>query len=537
MNKLIIGLISILCLASSFLIGQSEYFDHSYGNEGVTIMPFIHTPIYFYNFHLDDRGRVHLSLLSYNLDSDTIEADYILTRLDEDGNRDQNWGWVQQLDSLLLTEKIDVHLFEGDKILSEKRRLFNLDTVSSIKQYDSELNYEVTYSTPDRPTSYWTDYYGQHKLFDTSGKLVLVNNGSLERYKTNGYPDDNFNDSGTLKVFENDTILSNLTAFFTNIINNETDNSLLYSAWTVVSNPTTQEVYQRSSIAKVDRNGKLVKNFGDEGFFNLDTSKLSFKVFTDGNDDYYSYNYKAYELQDTCPNGVEIEYEIINLDENGVLDQSYGESGVAKLSEGCNDPYPYNYPLLLPDGSFLLSYYDQNTGVDTTSNSIRYNFHFQKLNADGKWDRTFGIDGKLDLPFFDYTFMQTLELDQENNLYIAGYRYTDEGDSEYYVTKLRGEKLWPELVPAGGFEYSLTLLPNPSIGETYVNYEGLALENVTVRIHDMQGRLVSRKIINRLSNGDVVSITDSDLSTGTYLVNIFDENKNIGHRDKLIIVE
>ena len=68
---------------------------------------------------------------------------------------------------------------------------------------------------------------------------------------------------------------------------------------------------------------------------------------------------------------------------------------------------------------------------------------------------------------------------------------------------------------------SLSIYPNPAVGETFVTLESAGLNEVSV--YDIQGRLVSKQIVVA-TEGEQVRLSTETLNAGVYFVTVSNDS-------------
>jgi Secretion system C-terminal sorting domain len=84
---------------------------------------------------------------------------------------------------------------------------------------------------------------------------------------------------------------------------------------------------------------------------------------------------------------------------------------------------------------------------------------------------------------------------------------------------------------------SAKIFPNPSAGSEFrVLFKGQASGKYTIVLTDLSGKAIQSKVVTISKNGQAASFSISQYQTkGTYLVNVFKENKQIAFSEKLVI--
>ena len=178
------------------------------------------------------------------------------------------------------------------------------------------------------------------------------------------------------------------------------------------------------AVLKLDSNGNNDTSFGTLGVAIVDLSgnnnevSYSLQLDDDGNIYVGGYTYS----------GSNFDFAVLKLKPDGITDTSFGTLGVAiiDLSGG----YDYARSLQLDDdGNIYVGGY-----TDSGSN---YDFAVLKLDSSGNNDESFGVSGVaiVDLSGNNNDQAYSLQLDDDGNIYVAGYTATT--GTDFAVLKLK----------------------------------------------------------------------------------------------------
>ena len=341
----------------------------------------------------------------------------------------------------------------------------------------------------------------------------------------------NFGDNGSVQLFEVLSSEDSVYQIHAKLLEHKDSEAIIYASANYYGNPSSSSPKFGFRLAKLDESGVLDKNFGNNGYFQMDTSVFLANLLSEESGGYSLFNIKS--TQDNCYRPSE--YELVKITENGSADIDFVNQGYLRISEGCARYQPYGSNLLLPDGSHLIVFYDTEIHRETK----RYQYHLKKINPDGSWDNTFGDNGLLLLGRLEGRNIRILDLDNDFNLYISG----DElgpapNESKPFILKLQGEELWEDLQPVGqGDLLDLLVYPNPTRSRPLLKNEGIDRSGLEVSLYDITGRLVSVRYIENLERNMEVAITDRQLSAGTYLVRVVDAIARTTFWEKFVVVE
>jgi uncharacterized delta-60 repeat protein len=178
-------------------------------------------------------------------------------------------------------------------------------------------------------------------------------------------------------------------------------------------------------VIKLNARGELDNTFGDGGKAIIDFSgnrrDKAFSLVLDqqGN---------VYVAGETYVNG-SYDFGVIKLNSSGVLDTSFGENGKAIIDISGNS-FDTAYSLALDEqGNVYVAGYTNANGS--------FDFGVIKLNASGELYSGFGENGKAIIDFSGNNFDigRSLVLDQQGNVYVAGYTNVN-GRNDFGIIKL-----------------------------------------------------------------------------------------------------
>jgi len=526
--------VCILIVSNFFTIvnGQEEYIDLSYGDQGIIEIPSIGYIGSFFDFGIDQENRTYLSRLNHSFDTlDPIRARYLLARFDLNGKQEKDWGFDIEIDTNNLNQQLEIFWLDNNLLLSHDRYKQD-DTLTDIKVYNTELSLVKQFTvTEDRQLSFpYNDFSVTFPLLDHNGELLHVSYGTLRKYKSADGIDLNFGDNGSSQLFELQSLEDSLYQTHARLIEDKESEAIIYASANYYEDASSSRRRFVTRIAKLNESGELENNFGKDGYYQLDTSTFLANFIIEETGGYSLFNIKTFQENCYRPS----EYELIKITENGTVDIDFANQGYFQISESCAPYQPYSNNLLLPDGSHLIVFYD----VEYHRETKQYKYHLKKLYPDGSWDNTFCDDGRLQLDRLQGTNIRILVLDNDYNLFISG----DElgptlNDSKPYILKLKGEKLWEDLVPASKDDpLDLIIYPNPSISIPLLKNVGRNRSELTISLFDISGRLVSKRYIEKLERNMGVAISDRQLSVGTYLVRVSDAFTKSTFWEKLVVV-
>lgn len=185
-------------------------------------------------------------------------------------------------------------------------------------------------------------------------------------------------------------------------------------------------------VARYTVDGILDTSFGTEGLYINDLGGLadfgtSVGIQTDGKIIVGSHK----ELDDPLEVPV-YDATIIRLNSDGTLDDTFGTNGIAaiKMVEEAN----YVQDLTIQaDGKILF------TGSVVTGGASSYHTYVTRLNTDGSLDQSFADQGvKYINPFGTEDYLESVLVDENSNIFVAGYSTNANGVYNFTAMKMFG---------------------------------------------------------------------------------------------------
>jgi len=546
MNSFCKGAFLVITITSSSILwSQSEYLDQDYGVNGVSTIDSWGYPYLSTDMYLDSLNRAYFSARILQT-GDSTRSRYLFTRLDEGGVQD-DWGIDLQPDSSFFYQVGDfsfrLHwMTENDKIISSLHAIEDGDTTYKIFRYDSDLNLEVEYQHDSDlfNTDYLLYYYflnGNTGLMDDSGKFTFANNGRLFRFNENGTKDLSFSGDGELQLYKLDSEINLGVLNIYTRLERLKNNSTLHSSLEYVYNADSTELSYRGRITKVDKDGNFDLNFGEQGYVVGDSLEYFWQLEEDENTGIYVQGLSS--VVDTCTLTSSDSY-IMKLDQNGQLDLTFGEEGYYRQnrqSENCTYQYLSNF-IQGPQGELLLL--SGTADLEDGSTVESYDYHLSRVNNSGELDLSFGDQGHLDIDLIPGGYINTIQLDKDYNLYtlsIDSLTTTEAVINNFYVSKIKADKVWSNITATASDPLELLIYPNPSLGSPRLKNEGRSRLKLKISLFDITGRLVSEIEIPELSQEEDVAVSNRVLSPGTYMVEVSDAISRSTFWEKIVVVE
>jgi uncharacterized delta-60 repeat protein len=184
-------------------------------------------------------------------------------------------------------------------------------------------------------------------------------------------------------------------------------------------------------------------------------------------------------------NGTNNDFSLIRLNADGTLDTSFDGDGKLIVPVGSSDDVGYSVTLQ-PDGKILVAGY--------SSNGTNPDFSLIRLNADGSFDTTFDIDGKLIVPVGSSTDSgQSMVIQPDGKILVAGFSLNG-GKYGFSLIRLNADgsldtsfdgdgKLIVEFGGISDYGYSISLQPDGKILVAGASYNGSNYDFSLIRVN------------------------------------------------------
>ena len=336
----------------------------------------------------------------------------------------------------------------------------------------------------------WTIVVGGSSFNGQDDDFVLV------RYLANGTLDNNFGTNG--KVITpigtgNDNI---------NAIAIQPDSSI------VAAGTVSNGVSNSFGLARYHSNGTLDNSFGTNG-----------KVVTPGgisDDEGYSLVLQPdgkIVVGGYSNNGVNDDFGLVRYLPNGNQDSSFGVNGKVTTAIGSSNEAVYSL-LVQPDGKLVAAGSSLFGGINRYA-LVRY-------NVDGSLDNSFGANGKVTTVMsVSNNEAYAVALQPDGKIVAAGYANDSIKENFSVARYISGLNLG--ILDFSASNNYLLIYPNPVAQNATLEYTLSKDETVSIRLIDMQGRIVKTLISEQnLEAGEhkqAIQFPDG-LASGAYLITI-----------------
>lgn len=377
-----------------------------------------------------------------------------------------------------------------------------LISVNGVFKTDLEGNLDTSYGVS-----------GFSELNMDCKNAVLTSNGDLyiSARKYSGYTplitklnsagsvDTNFGNNGEV-TFPHDYQFGSLA------LNSNED--LLIIGREFISYPNTKLL-----VIKMDSNGVLDNSFANQGVFEYQTAYNSYGnlIYIDDNDKIFGAG------NGTLTNSSGLGMILFRLLPNGDLDSTFKDNGITSIPI-YSDSSPRTIHKVENEGFFL-------------SGSGYNNMFVTKVGEDGYQDLSFGTDGKIITPTFDWTGGNSTSILFDNAIIICGNSAFAHCAQQRYMGVLTKYFIFESTLSINDFSNSrVNIYPNPAVDKIYMS---IATNDVSYKVYSANGKVLkSNHVLNASEN--LVQIDISDLAAGIYFLSI--ETKS-GKKVKKIIKE
>jgi len=471
-----IFLLSTFCLMlfTNNIFSQPVTFDHTFGENGITIIPASKGEIN--RFIFDKLGNI-IAI------GNTTEYGYpIIIKTDANGILVKNFGFNGILDlDYERAEIYDIKITDDNKILL----VGSFSSSAMLMQFNENGELDESFGNGGK-INFNYSATGLLSFNITNSNFMLLaeyNHGfiydwcSISKYSYSGKVDEDFG-SGEIGVSLTDNN-TNYSIFSTSI-KILSDRSFLIIGFNYQKNKNP-----KIAFCKLNENGQFVNDFADNGIFisNITYTTDSNEAILDVLEDNYGNLFFTGFCNDNC--------FILKVLPNGVVDKTFGDNGFCFF----NNKYPFTIiehtgrNILQHNDYYLTGWYDK---IFCTNSDGIMNTNFNNL----------GVFYCQNFTFRDMKFQEA------NKLILGG-----SSKGKFAMTRINipsevSIKLQPDVI------HSITIFPNPV--KDYLNFSS----KMKFTIMDILGRTLVT------SEKELQSIDVSHLKSGLYFIN-FTDNKVI----------
>ncbi len=326
------------------------------------------------------------------------------------------------------------------------------------------------------------DDRGYSLLVQPDGKIVIAgysNNGSkdvfaLVRYNTDGSLDNNFGSSGIKTISIG---ASNDRAFSAAL---QPDGKIILAGY------SNTNVGSDFALARCNPDGSLDSSFGNNGITStsigvgVDVANCLF-LLPNGKIVAAGYTYV----------GTTAVFALARYNNDGSLDQSFNIDGIVTTAVGSNGDFA-NTVLLQADSKIVVVGYSETNGGASSA------FALARYNSNGILDNTFNSSGIVTTNLGsarDEAYAAAIQTD--GKILVAG-RSNNGADFDFALARYQAGSVgvWNGI----GNSVNVTLYPNPILGEAVLEYSLSKTEHISIRLFDLQGKVVKTYFDNVIQN-------------------------------------
>ena len=264
-------------------------------------------------------------------------------------------------------------------------------------------------------------------------------------------------------------------------------------------------------VIKMNSSGVLDSTFANQGIFEYQTASNSYgnEIYIDDNDNIFGAG------SGTLTNSSGLGMILFRLLPNGDLDSTFNGNGITSIPI-YSDSSPRNIHKI------------ENEGFIISGNGYN-NMFVTKVNEDGYIDLSFGIDGKIITPTFDWTGFNSTSLLVDNTILICGNSAFAHCGQQRYMGVLTKYFISDSSLSANGFSNSaINLFPNPTKGKIHIPKSS---NEIIYKFYSSSGKeLKPNYILNASEN--LTQIDISNFAKGVYFLII--ESQNVRKVKKII---
>ncbi len=350
-----------------------------------------------------------------------------------------------------------------------------------------------------------------HKIVVGGTSFNSVDNDfAMARYLPNGTLDSTFHGDG--KVTTNGILTGggSTSDDFVTGINIQTNNTIIATGY---ATPNYFFSHDYFALLKYTANGNLDITFDGDGKFLFDA---------DGRE---SKTYCSVQLDDgsiLLGGSANDSFAVAKVSQNGVIDSSFGQYGIAIHTSGNFTLQHVNGLAVQSDGKILAAGFRGNTSST--------GFIVLRLKSTGEIDSTFGVNG-----FVNHGFgagsqggrANAVKIQADGRILAVGLGDPNP-DSEFAIARYHSG-LNLGLINFSCEQKTVAIYPNPVAEYVNLKFSLAQNETISIRLFDMQGRLVATLIENESQReGEIEKKLNIPawLPGGDYLVSLVSKSGN-----------
>lgn len=511
-NKTSYFFIFLILLLHGILKAQTNPLDSTFGDIGRTIVDITSLNIAQNHIASQSDGKIVFatSKVRYN---NGYDYDFCLLRFNVDGSLDNSFGDQGSI----IMDLGSTEDFAFNVVIQTDDKILVVGTSGEFTNRDFSLARFNANGTKDQSfgnngivkTNILFDDELYTVALQSDGKIVAggVGNskGYIFRFLANGILDTSFGSSGKVSLQYGDiTIIHDIKIL--------EDGSIL-AAGQLGGNGADGFVAKMNSDGSTNTffgsNGSYIVNSSNQEYINTLNCQGDGKILLGG-----AYGY----MSGSNPT---VEFLIIRLLPEGILDNSFNSTGKITFSFGLNNAFNECNSLILNSNDDILAVGYTNNLQQTNSN-----FAIAKLTSNGKLDLTFGNNGKVINDFGSLKEKgQGALIDNNERLLVSGIY----GDSSSPIICRYKTSIFDNISEHLLGNSSITIFPNPC--KDFVSIELLTLreEVIDITVYDLSGKEIY-KYIPKPNFSLTINIPTHILPAGVYQLKINLGNKFVSKK-------
>lgn len=439
---------------------------------------------------------------------------------------------------------------------------YNIDgSLDNTFSLDGKLvfDYDTTFSIP-----YSVVVQADNKIvvggFATLNDTSIADCFALARLNSDGSLDDGFGDGGIIKLYIGTTHLDIIYS-----LQIQPDGKIL------AAGTSYSDHHGRFVVTRFNSDGTLDNSFSGDGITTTDIYDDTEVIFSITRQSDGKILAGGYTFKDGIP-----EYALVRYNENGDIDESFGDDGIVVISIG-TDFDLITSVIIQPDNKIIASGYSSDFDSDTDISIARFNpdgsldYSFSgdgtlrtdiaeddhswqsliqpdgkiitagqskqdgfakmaivRYNPDGSMDTTFGLEGIIELEIDTLqSIASSTILGPDGKLLVGGAAGTDP-DNDFCLVKILTD------IEVGILDFNqanqIIIYPNPTKEYVKLSFTLKQSENISLSLINMDGSLVKNYMQNVSYNPGVcneILTLPSEIASGIYYLLIETENAKV----------
>ncbi|MBK9716660.1 MAG: T9SS type A sorting domain-containing protein [Saprospiraceae bacterium] len=514
-------LILAVCFALfNTLYSQSVSLDLSFDNDGKVVTAVGNYDNYGYSIAIQSDGKI----LVVGYSNNGSNEDFTLIRYNTNGSLDSSFN----SNGIVITDfgfddyGRSISLQSDGKIVVAGYSNNGSNYDFALLRYNTNGSLDSSFDADGKViTSFGTSNdYGNSLTIQSDGKIVVAGESrnesysdfALVRYNTNGSLDSSFDSDGKVTTIVNGSALNGA---YSVVI--QSDGKIVAAGYSGHKQNGTDF---RFALVRYNINGSLDNSFDKDGKVTTDIGTfgdLAYSIVIQSDGKIVAAGYSG--------NGSNLDFALVRFNTNGSLDNNFGTDGKVTTAVGNSKDVAHSIVI-------------QSDNKIIAAGQSNHSFALMRYNTDGSLDNIFDTDGKVftDIGNGDDGAF-SIAIQNDGKIVAAG--FSNNGPVHYYPTHIAVVRYnntnSVSINETAGYSKEMFVFPNPF--STYATLQtSNILKNPRLTFYNLYGQSVKQITSLTIKFGNTISFNRDNLPTGTYFIQLIDDNQIIS-TNKLVITD